>query len=499
MPPFIFFHRARETFAADELGLEILEIAIPAALALAADPIASLVDTAFIGHIGPIELAAVGVAIAVFNQVSKIAIFPIVSVTTSLVAEEDAIATLSSDERESIELLDTSPTSVKETDELLPKHGASLDLTPSSASSFKKGQFEKRHIPSATSALVVSCVLGLVQTMCLIIFAEPVLMYMGVHKDSPMLMPARRYLVLRSLGAPAVLFTLAMQGVFRGIKNTRTPLFATVVGDATNIVLDPIFIFLFRLNVSGAAIAHVISQYVMSLLLLWKLVQQVDILPPTVSDLQLGRFLKSGFLLLMRVIAATIVVTLAASLATRTGPTAMAAFQVCLQIWLATSLLADGLAVAGQAIIASAFAKEDLDRAVDTSARVLQYAVVLGVALAAILYPGLYYGGILFTKDEDVLRLIRLGVPFVAISQPVNVLAFVFDGVNFGASDFAFSAYSMIFVSFISIFCLSMLTVGQGFIGIWVALTSFMTMRTLAGYIRIGAGVGPWKFLRTNA
>ncbi|CAI0377050.1 unnamed protein product [Linum tenue] len=462
MPPFIFFHRARETFAADALGLEILEIAIPAALALAADPIASLVDTAFIGHIGPIELAAVGVAIAVFNQVSKIAIFPIVSVTTSLVAEEDAIATLSSDERESIELLDTSPTSVKETDELLPKHGISFS----------------------------SC-------LCFVVFFFKRIWLL--LQDSPMLMPARRYLVLRSLGAPAVLFTLAMQGVFRGIKNTRTPLFATVVGDATNIVLDPIFIFLFRLNVSGAAIAHVISQYVMSLLLLWKLVQQVDILPPTVGDLQLGRFLKSGFLLLMRVIAATIVVTLAASLATRTGPTAMAAFQVCLQIWLATSLLADGLAVAGQAIIASAFAKEDLDRAVDTSARVLQYAVVLGVALAVILYPGLYYGGILFTKDEDVLRLIRLGVPFVAISQPVNVLAFVFDGVNFGASDFAFSAYSMIFVSFISIFCLSMLTVGQGFIGIWVALTSFMTMRTLAGYIRIGAGVGPWKFLRTNA
>lgn len=44
----------------------------------------------------------------------------------------------------------------------------------------------------------------------------------------------------------------------------------------------------------------------------------------------------------------TFCVTLAASLAARQGPTSMAAFQVCLQIWLATSLLADGLAVAGQ-------------------------------------------------------------------------------------------------------------------------------------------------------
>lgn len=32
--------------------MEILRIAFPAALALAADPIASLIDTAFIGHLG---------------------------------------------------------------------------------------------------------------------------------------------------------------------------------------------------------------------------------------------------------------------------------------------------------------------------------------------------------------------------------------------------------------------------------------------------------------
>ena len=53
-------------------------------------------------------------------------------------------------------------------------------------------------------------------------------------------------------------------------------------------------------------------------------------------------------MLLVRVIAVTFCVTLAASLAARLGATSMAAFQVCLQIWLATSLLADGLAVAGQ-------------------------------------------------------------------------------------------------------------------------------------------------------
>lgn len=51
---------------------------------------------------------------------------------------------------------------------------------------------------------------------------------------------------------------------------------------------------------------------------------------------------------MVKVIAVTFCVTVAASLAARQGSTTMAAFQVCLQIWLAASLLADGLAVAGQ-------------------------------------------------------------------------------------------------------------------------------------------------------
>lgn len=38
---------------------------------------------------------------------------------------------------------------------------------------------------------------------------------------------AVRYLTIRSLGSPAVLLSLAMIGVFRGFKDTKTPLYAT--------------------------------------------------------------------------------------------------------------------------------------------------------------------------------------------------------------------------------------------------------------------------------
>lgn len=65
------------------------------------------------------ELAAVGVAIAIFNQASKIAIFPLVSVTTSFVAEEDS-ATCSSPILDDIELEERSSLN-DEKDLLLPK------------------------------------------------------------------------------------------------------------------------------------------------------------------------------------------------------------------------------------------------------------------------------------------------------------------------------------------------------------------------------------------
>ncbi|CAH1446661.1 unnamed protein product [Lactuca virosa] len=476
MPLWVLFQDTRSIFSKDGLNLEITKIAVPAALGLMADPIASLIDTAFIGHLGSVELAGVGVAIAIFNQASKIAIFPLVSITTSFVAEEDS-ATTSSSTLDDIELQNP----------MLPKLPQDMNRMLNNTG--------RRHISSASSALLIGGMLGLIQALLLIVSAKPILNYMGIKSDSPMLSPAYKYLTLRSLGAPAVLLSLAMQGVFRGFKDTKTPLYAIVVGAIVNIVLDPILIFVFKMGVIGAAIAHVFSQYLISLILLWKLMEQVDLLPPHIKDLQLGRFLKNGFLLLMRVIAATFCVTLAASMSTRLGSTEMAAFQICLQVWVAASLLADGLAVAGQVILAGAFARQDYTRATATAARVLQLALAMGLVLSLIVGVGLSFSSGVFTTDTKVLRLLSLGIPFVAATQPINTIAFVFDGINYGSSDYFYSAFSMVLVALASVVCLWLLSSHYGFVGIWVALSIFMGLRVIAGLGRIGTASGPWSFL----
>ncbi|KAH0730902.1 hypothetical protein KY285_001814 [Solanum tuberosum] len=512
IPIFVFFEDIRNVFKFDDLGMEILRIAFPAALALAADPIASLIDTAFIGHLGAVEIAAVGVSIAIFNQASKVTIFPLVNITTSFVAEEDTVRRISEKEAKA-DLEKGKMEKNDSTKQLILTGDNNNDKTETKetvlAPEFKttkcesldnksKGKLKhvKRHIPSASTAILMGCILGILQTIFLIFLAKPILSLMGVKSDSPMLSPAKKYLTLRAIGAPAVLLSLAMQGVFRGFKDTRTPLFATVAGDLTNIILDPIFIFVFRWGVSGAAIAHVLSQYLISIILLFKLMTEVDLLPPSAKDLQFSKFLKNGFWLLARVIAVTFCVTLAASLAARLGTTQMAAFQVCLQIWLTSSLLADGLAVAGQAILASSFAEKDFQKAKAAGVRVLQMGLVLGFGLAIVVAIGLYFGSGVFSKDKNVIRFIIIAIPFVAGTQPINSVAFVLDGVNFGANDFAYSAYSMVLVGALTITCEFVLSKTNGYIGIWIALAIFMVLRTFAGLWRMGTGTGPWRFLR---
>lgn len=68
------------------------------------------------------ELAAVGVSIAIFNQVSRITIFPLVSVTTSLVAEEDTMGRLTVEAHEE-EKLEKGFAISEEMKELIPEVG----------------------------------------------------------------------------------------------------------------------------------------------------------------------------------------------------------------------------------------------------------------------------------------------------------------------------------------------------------------------------------------
>ncbi|OAY43773.1 protein DETOXIFICATION 44, chloroplastic isoform X1 [Manihot esculenta] len=449
--------RLRNGFKIDELGFEILSIALPAALALAADPITSLVDTAFVGHIGPVELAAVGVSVSAFNLVSKLFNVPLLNVTTSFVAEEQALIS-------------------KEKDCVNEPQG-------------------KTYLPAVSTSLALAAAVGIAEAVALFLGSGFLMNIMGITADSPMRVPAENFLSWRAFGAPPIVIALAAQGTFRGFKDTKTPLYAIGAGNLLNAVLDPILIFVFGFGIGGAAISTVISEYFIAFILLWKLNSEVTLISPNIDGSRVVRYLNSGGLLIGRTIAVLLTMTLATSMAAREGPIPMAGHQICMQVWLAVSLLNDALALAGQALLAGGYSQGNYEQARQVTYRVLEIGIITGIGLGAILFIGFGAFSSLFSTDSEVLEIAWSGVLFVAGSQPMNALAFVLDGLYYGVSDFGFAAYSMLLVGLISsLFILAAAPV-FGLAGVWTGLFLFMTLRVAAGMWRLGTKTGPWKLV----
>ncbi|XP_038701759.1 protein DETOXIFICATION 44, chloroplastic isoform X2 [Tripterygium wilfordii] len=413
----VLIRQIRDGFKVDELGVEILSIALPAALALAADPLTSLVDTAYVGHLGSVELAAVGISVSVFNLVSKLFNVPLLNITTSFVAEEQALVSEGGDGYISDDM--------------------------------RNGPQGKKLLPSVSTSLALAAGIGIAEAVALSFGSGFLMNIMGIPVDSPMRIPAEQFLTMRAFGAPPIVIALAAQGTFRGFFDTKTPLYAIGIGNLLNAILGPILIFSLGLGIGGAAVATVITEYLIAFILLWKLNEKVLLISPSIDGRRVARYLRSvkefaGGLLIGRTISVLVTMTLATSMAARGGPTQMAGHQICIQVWLAVSLLTDALALAGQALLASGYSQGNYNQAREVIFRTLQIGLAAGIALAVILFLGYGTFSRLFSTDSEVLEIVWSGIWFVAGSQPMNALAFVLDGLYYGVSDFGYAAYSMV-------------------------------------------------------
>ncbi|KAL5201824.1 hypothetical protein ABZP36_036178 [Zizania latifolia] len=441
---------------------ELVNLALPAIVGQAIDPVAQLLETAYIGRLGPVELASAAVGVSVFNIISKLFNIPLLSITTSFVAED------------------------------VSRQDSSQFTSEENISSETGG---RKRLPSISSALLLAAAIGVIEASALILGSEVLLRLMGVSHASTMHNPAKLFLSLRALGAPAVVVSLAIQGIFRGLKDTKTPLLYSGLGNIAAVVLLPFFVYSLNLGLNGAAIATIVSQYLGMFLLLWSLSKRAVLLPPKIEDLDFVGYIKSGGMLLGRTLSVLITMTLGAAMAARQGTLAMAAHQICLQVWLAVSLLSDALAVSAQALIASSYANLDYEKVKEVTYFVLKTGVFVGVALGLVLFASFGRIAELFSKDPIVLQIVGSGVLFVSASQPINALAFIFDGLHFGVSDFSYSASSMITVGAISSLFLLYAPKVFGLPGVWAGLALFMSLRMTAGFLRLGWRAGPWWFL----
>ena len=109
---------------------------------------------------------------------------------------------------------------------------------------------------SMTLLLTSSVVLAVLMNA----IARPVLLALGAGENT--IGYALEYLRIYLIGTPLVFVTLGMNPYVNAQGYARRGMMTVILGAAANIILDPIFIFVFGMGVRGAALATVLSQVV---------------------------------------------------------------------------------------------------------------------------------------------------------------------------------------------------------------------------------------------
>jgi len=416
---------------------EINRLAYPAILAGIAEPVISLVDTAFVGQIGTVPLAAVGIAGSFYTMMVWI-----------LAQTLTAIAAIVS-----------------------RKYGQSkLDEV-------------KSLIPQALASNII---LGLAIYFLTSQFSSSIFSF--YNAEGEILSACMEYFRIRSVGFPFTLATLLLFGVFRGLQNTSWAMIIAISGAALNIVLDYVLIFgipgmIEAMGLEGAALASLISQitmFVLSLMFLllktpFNLKLRIPINP------HFKELMGMSFDLFVRTILLNLTFYLATRYATGYGKAVIAAHTIALNIWLFSSFFIDGFAHAGNAM-AGKFLGESNDKALgNLGISIGKISVFIGAILALIyilLYPFLIH---LFTNDPHVIDQFQQVFWLVIITQPINALAFAFDGIYKGLG-YTKLLRNLLAISTILVFvpiAMSFHYTSPSLTGIWLAFLGWMCCRSL--------------------
>ena len=151
---------------------------------------------------------------------------------------------------------------------------------------------------SVGNAVVLALGSSLVLTALYLLFANQIIAMFGGTVNAETFHYAQEYFFYITLGIPFYMFGQAMNPVIRADGNPKFAMISTLAGAVINIILDPIFIFVCKWGMMGAAVATVLGQVVTAVLAIWYL-QHMRIIRPTRRDFALngklcGRMLTLG-------------------------------------------------------------------------------------------------------------------------------------------------------------------------------------------------------------
>ena len=147
-----------------------------------------------------------------------------------------------------------------------------------------EGQTAKKSVGNSVVMTVIS---SLVLTVIYLTFADSIIAMFGGTVNAETFHHSKEYFFYISLGIPFYMFGQAMNPIIRADGNPRFAMVSTLAGAVINIILDPIFIFVFKWGMMGAALATVIGQAVTAVLAIWYLLN-MKIIQPAKGDYKLN-------------------------------------------------------------------------------------------------------------------------------------------------------------------------------------------------------------------
>ena len=132
---------------------------------------------------------------------------------------------------------------------------------------------------SVGGAVVMSIASSLVLTALYLVFQTQLISMFGGTVNEETFYYAKEYFFYITLGIPFYMFGQAMNPIIRADGSPKFAMASTMAGAVANIILDPIFIFLFRWGMMGAAAATVIGQVLTAVLAAWYILHMKIIRP----------------------------------------------------------------------------------------------------------------------------------------------------------------------------------------------------------------------------
>ncbi len=132
---------------------------------------------------------------------------------------------------------------------------------------------------SVGNAIIMVVVSSLILTLLYLIFMNQILSMFGGTVNAETFRHSREYFFYITLGIPFYMFGQALNPIIRSDGSPRFAMASTLAGAILNIILDPIFIFVFQWGMMGAALATVIGQIVTAVLAVWYIVHMKQVKP----------------------------------------------------------------------------------------------------------------------------------------------------------------------------------------------------------------------------